>query len=61
MVYELNDTSKAEPIFARWEALDTGVLACLDKVMGKIYVTDSESPRSALAASRRRAASRLHC
>ena len=49
MVYELNDTSKAEPIFARWEALDTGVLACLDKVMGKIYVTDPERPRSAMA------------
>lgn len=48
MVYELNDTSKAEPIFARWEALDTGVLACLDKVMGKIYVTDPADPKSAM-------------
>ena len=49
MVYELEDTSKAEPIFASWAELDTGVVSCLQKVMGKIYVTDPENPRSAMA------------
>ena len=50
MVYELNDTAKAAPLFADWEDLDVGVVACLDKVMGAIYVTDPEAPKSALAA-----------
>ena len=49
MVYELDDTSKAEPIFADWEDLDTGIVSCLQKVMGKICVTDPEHPRSAMA------------
>ena len=49
MVYELNDTAKARPLFAEWEELDTGVLSCLDGVMGKILVTDPEQPRSAMA------------
>ena len=48
-VYELADTEKARPLFESWEALDTGVLSCLDKVMGKIYVTDLEAPKSAMA------------
>ena len=49
MIYELKDPSKAAPLFADWEDLDTGVLACLDHVMGKILVTDPEHPKSALA------------
>lgn len=49
MVYELNDTEKAVPLFAEWEDLDTGVVACLEKVMGKLFVTDPENPVSAMA------------
>ncbi len=49
MVYELKDPSKAAPVFADWKELDTGVLACLDNVMGKILVTDPDHPQSALA------------
>ncbi|MBR5094722.1 MAG: GNAT family N-acetyltransferase [Oscillospiraceae bacterium] len=49
MVYELKDPSKAAPLFTGQEDLDTGVIACLDNVMGKILVTDPEHPRSALA------------
>ena len=49
MIYELNEPSIAAPIFADWEDLDTGVRACLDKVMGKILVTDQEHPKSAMA------------
>ncbi len=47
MIYELTDTTKAEPIFAGWE--ETFLYSCLQKVMGKIYVTDVEHPRSACA------------
>ena len=49
MVYELDDPSKAKRVFADWEDPDTGILACLEKVMGKIFVTDPEEPGSALA------------
>ena len=49
MVYELNKPSIAAPVFADWEDLDTGVIACLDNVMGKILVTDPDHPKSALA------------
>ena len=48
-VFELEDTSKAEGLFAGWEDLDSGVRSCLQKVMGKIYVTDPENPKSAMA------------
>ena len=48
-VFELEDTAKAEKLFAEWEALDTGAISCLQKVMGKIYVTDPENPKSAMA------------
>ena len=48
-VFELEDPSKAKPIFAQWEDPDTGILSCLDGVMGKILVTDPEQPRSAMA------------
>ena len=47
MVYELTDPSKAEKLFSGWE--DTCILSCLQKVMGKIYVTDPEKPQSAIA------------
>ena len=49
MIHELNDTSKARPLFAGWRELDTGVLSCLDRVMGTILVTDPDGPRSAMA------------
>ena len=47
MVYELKDTSKVQSLFEGWQ--ETLILSCLQQVMGKIYVTDRESPRSALA------------
>ncbi len=47
MVYELTDTAKAATLFEGWE--ETLIWGCLQKVMGKIYVTDSETPRSAMA------------
>ena len=34
MIYELNDTTKAEKLFDGWE--ETLVYSCLQKVMGKI-------------------------
>ncbi len=49
MIYELNDPSKAASLFADWEDLDTGVMACLDHVMGKILVRDPDHPKSAMA------------
>ena len=47
MLYELTDTSKAKSIFEGWE--ETLIYSCLQKVMGKIYVTDPDSPVSAMA------------
>ena len=47
MVHELLDTSKAEHLFAGWQ--ETLVWSCLQKVMGKVYVTDPEKPKAALA------------
>ena len=47
MIYELKETSKAEKLFSGFE--DAGITACLQKVMGKIFVTDTENPRSAMA------------
>lgn len=47
MVYELEDTSKAKGLFeGRQETLIT---SCLQKVMGKIFVTDLSEPASAFA------------
>ena len=48
-VFELDDPAKAAPLFEGWENLETAVLACLQKQMGTIYVTDPEAPRSAMA------------
>ena len=47
MIYELKDTSKVNHLFEGWE--ETLIYSCLQKVMGKIYVTDLESPKSAMA------------
>lgn len=47
MIYELQDTKKAEALFAGWE--ETLIYSCLQQVMGKIYVTDIESPKAACA------------
>ena len=47
MIFELNDTTKAEPLFAGWE--ETLIYSCIQKVMGKIYVTDVDNPKSACA------------
>ncbi len=47
MIYELTDTAKVAKLFEGWE--ETLIFSCLQKVMGKIYVTDPESPRSAMA------------
>lgn len=47
MIYELEDTSKVEELFAGWEI--TLIYSCLQKVMGKVFVTDTENPKSAMA------------
>ncbi|WP_418463718.1 GNAT family N-acetyltransferase [Frisingicoccus sp.] len=47
MIFELEDTSKAESLFAGWE--ETLIYSCIEKVMGKILVTDINVPRSACA------------
>lgn len=46
-MYELEDTSRVNELFAGWQ--ETLIYSCLQKVMGKIHVTDTESPVSALA------------
>lgn len=47
MLYELKNASKVEELFAGWN--ETLIFSCLQKIMGKIYVTDSEQPKSAFA------------
>lgn len=47
MVVELYDTSKVEDLFAGWQ--ETLIYSCLQKIMGRIYVTDPEEPASAFA------------
>lgn len=47
MVIELNDTSKVKDLFAGWQ--ETLIYSCVQKVMGKIYVTDPDAPVSAFA------------
>ena len=47
MVYELADTEKATVLFEGWS--ETLIWSCLQRIMGKIYVTDLEKPQSALA------------
>jgi GNAT superfamily N-acetyltransferase len=47
MVYKLTETSKADHLFEGWK--ETLIYSCLQKVMGKIYVTDLECPKAAMA------------
>ena len=47
MIYEIEDTSKVDKIYAGWE--ETLIYSCMQKVMGRIFVTDLEAPESALA------------
>lgn len=47
MIYEIDDTSKVKALFEGWE--ETLIYSCLQQVMGKIYVTDLENPKSAFA------------
>lgn len=47
MIYEIKDTSKVKRLFDGWE--ETLIYSCLQKVMGKIFVTDLENPKSAFA------------
>ncbi|MDD7739128.1 MAG: GNAT family N-acetyltransferase [Fusicatenibacter sp.] len=47
MVYEIKATEKVKVLFDGWE--ETMIRSCLQNVMGKIYVTDLEIPKSAFA------------
>ena len=47
MIYEIDDMTKVKELFAGWE--ETLIYSCLQKVIGKIYVTDTETPESAMA------------
>jgi hypothetical protein len=47
MVYALEDTSKVKGLFEGWQ--DTLITSCLQKVMGRIFVTDLSEPASAFA------------
>ncbi len=47
MIYEVANTDTVKPLFEGWE--ETLIYSCLQKVMGKIYVTDLENPKSAMA------------
>ncbi len=47
MIYELTDTSKVRLLFEGWN--ETLIYSCLQKVMGKVFVTDPDDPVSAMA------------
>ena len=47
MICELEDTSKVRNLFEGWN--ETLISSCIQKVMGKVYVTDTENPVSAFA------------
>ena len=47
MIFELEDTSKVKSLFDGWE--ETLIYSCLQRVMGRIFVTDPDSPVSAMA------------
>ena len=47
MLYELEDTLKVNPLFEGWQ--ETLIYSCLQKVMGKVFVTNKECPKSAMA------------
>lgn len=47
MVYELEDTAKVKKLFDGWR--ETFIYSCLQRVMGKVFVTDLSKPASAFA------------
>ena len=47
MLCELTDTSRVKHLFEGWD--ETLIYSCLQKVMGRIFVTDPDSPVSAMA------------
>ena len=47
MIYEIQNTYKVSDLFAGWK--ETLIYSCLQRVMGKVYVTDLDNPKSALA------------
>lgn len=47
MIYELEDTSRVKGLFEGWQ--ETLITSCLQKVMGRIFVTDLSEPASAFA------------
>lgn len=47
MIYEIENTSAASPLFGSWE--ETIIWSCLQGVMGKIYADALESPTAAMA------------
>ena len=47
MVFVLEDTSIVERLFDGWQ--ETLIYSCLQKVMGKVFVTDPDEPESAYA------------
>ena len=49
MVYELKNLSKVSHLFEGWH--ETMIYSCLQGVMGHIYVTDTENPKSAAASA----------
>jgi len=48
MIYELENTQAAAGLFGGWQ--ETMIRSCLQKVMGRILVTDPTAPESAVAA-----------
>lgn len=46
-LYELRRTELARPIFGDWQ--ETLIWSCIQNVMGRIYVTDTVNPKSAMA------------
>ena len=47
MVFDLHDTSTVMRLFDDWQ--ETLIYSCLQTVMGKVFVTKSNNPKSALA------------
>ena len=47
MISVLEDTSKVEKLFEGWQ--ESLIWSCIQKVMGKVYVTDAVNPASAFA------------
>ena len=45
MVYEMKETKKLAPLFENWQ--ETLIWSCLDGSMGKAFVTDCDTPKSA--------------